>query len=291
MKGLQTKRGLYDYEEVSPMSSTMISSHIPDLDLITSYAQREGTFFSGVSPWTKFSGLILVILLVTLTRNLLICGVLYLIILGLYAFAGLPVKKLFAWYTLPVLFVISLVGLMAWTEPGTPLFSWNLGLFTLTLTENGLILVVTLLLKALISVTYSLFFLMTTRYQHFSAMIYRLFPTPLDQIFLLAYRFLFLTLSMTGSIFKAVRSRGGGIIHSIRIQGRIFAEVFALVFIRSFDRAERVHQAMIARGYNGKYEAGTDIPKPGLSGICVLGAFAGAIAVVVLMVPNTGGIW
>ena len=86
-----------------------------------------------------------------------------------------------------------------------------------------------------------------------------------------------------------MRSRGGGIIHSIRVQGRIFAEVFALVFIRSFDRAERVHQAMIARGYSGKYEAGTEIPKPGLSGIFVMGAFACVIALIVLMVPNTGG--
>ncbi|MDO9324352.1 MAG: energy-coupling factor transporter transmembrane component T [Methanoregula sp.] len=282
---------MYDYPEFKAMSSTMISSHIPDLDLITSYAQREGTFFSRVSPWTKFSGLILVVLLITLTRNLVICGVLYLLILGLYASAGLPVKKLFAWYTLPVLFVISLVGIMVWTEPGVPLFAWNLGLFTLTLTNNGVILIITLLLKALISVTYSLFFLMTTRYQHFSAMIYRLFPTPLDQIFLLAYRFLFLTLSMTGAIFKAVRSRGGGLIHSIRVQGRIFAEVFALVFIRSFDRSERVHQAMIARGYNGKFEARTDIPKPGLPGICVIGAFCCAIVVIVLMVPTVGGIY
>ena len=272
------------------MSSTMISSHIPDLDLITTFAQREGTFFSRVSPWTKFLGLLLVVLLITLTRNLVICGILYLIILGLYASAGLPVKKLFAWYTLPILFVISLVGLMAWTEPGTPLFSWNLGLLTVTLTNNGVFLLITLLFKALISVTYSLFFLMTTRYQYSSAMIYRLFPTPLDQIFLLAYRFLFLTLLMTGAIFKAVRSRGGGIIHSIRIQGRIFAEVFALVFIRSFDRAERVHLVMISRGYSGMYEAGTEIPRPGLSGMIVIGVFCCAIAIIVLMVPNTWGI-
>ena len=32
------------------MSSTMISHHIPDLDLITSYAERQDTFFSKVSP-------------------------------------------------------------------------------------------------------------------------------------------------------------------------------------------------------------------------------------------------
>jgi cobalt/nickel transport system permease protein len=268
----------------------MISSHIPDLDLITVYAQREDTFFSRVSPWTTFAGLLLVILLITITRNLVICTALYLGILGIYATAGLPVRKLFAWYTLPVLFVLSLVGIMAWSEPGTPLFSLNLGLFPLTLTDKGLILVITLLLKALISVTYSLFFLMTTRYQYFSAMIYRIFPSPLDQIFLMAYRFLFLTLSMTGAIFKAVRSRGGGIIHSIRVQGRIFAEVFALVFIHSFDRAERVHQAMIARGYNGKFEAGTKIPPPGLSGYCVIGVFAGTIAIIAAFVPNAGGL-
>jgi cobalt/nickel transport system permease protein len=96
---------------------------------------------------------------------------------------------------------------------------------------------------------------------------------------------------MTGAIFKAVRSRGGGLIHSIRVQGRIFAEVFALVFIRSFDRAERVHLAMIARGYSGKYEAGTVMPEPGLSGYCVIGVFCCAIALVVLVVPNTGGLY
>ena len=271
------------------MSATMISQHIPDLDLITSYAERENSFFSKVSPWTKLGGLVLVILLITLTRNLAICSVLYLAILAMYYLAGMPVKKLFAWYSLPVIFVLSLVGLLAWSEPGTPVFSFAVAGFTVALTDNGLLLIFTLLLKALISVTYSLFFLMTTKYEHFAGMISRIFPSPLDQIFLMAYRFLFLTLAMTGSMLKAVRSRGGGLVHSIRMQGRIFAEVFALVFIRSFERAERVHKAMIARGYRGTFGAGTTIPRPGLSGYGLLGAFSLAIAVIVWMVPNTGG--
>ena len=271
------------------MSSTMISHHIPDLDLITSYAERQDTFFSKVSPWTKFAALVLVILLVTLTRNLLICAGLYLAVLLTYWLAVLPVKKLFNWYLLPVVFVLSLVGIMAWSEPGSVLFSFTIAGITISLTDNGALLVITLLLKALISVTFSLFFLMTTRYQHFSAMIYRLFPSPLDQIFLMAYRFLFLTLAMTGDMLKAVQSRGGGIIRSVRVQGKLFAEVFALVFIRSFERAERVHKAMNARGYHGSYMAGTEVPRPGLSGYGVLCAFSLAIAVIVWMVPNTGG--
>jgi cobalt/nickel transport system permease protein len=271
------------------MSSAIISEHIPDIDLITTYAERQDTVFSRVSPWTKFLLLILVILTITLTRDLIILTVLYAMILICCSLAGLPMKKIIAWYAMPVIFVISLVGIMAWTQGGEPVFSANIGGFVLTLTDQGILLVITLLLKALISVTFSLFFLMTTRYQHFSAMISRIFPSPLDQIFLLAYRFLFLTLSMAGAILKAVRSRGGGIIHSMLLQGQVFAEVFGLVFIRSFEQAERVQKAMTARGYNGTYGAGTVIPRPGIAECGILCAAGTAVIIIAWITPHAGG--
>jgi cobalt/nickel transport system permease protein len=252
------------------MSSAAFSSHIPDLDLITYYAEKQASFFSRVSPWTKFGCLIFIVLAITLTRNLFILTGMYLVVISLYVSAGLPVKKLVAWYALPLLFVVSLIGLLIWSEPGVPLTSVSLAGFTLTLTDNGLLLIATLTLKAFISVTFSLFFLMTTRYQHFAGMISRLFPAPLDQIFLMAYRFLFLTLAMVASMLKSVRSRGGGLIHSVRMQGRLFAGVFALVFIRSFERGERVHKAMTARGYSGSYAAYSEIPLPALPGFALL---------------------
>jgi cobalt/nickel transport system permease protein len=275
------------------MATAMISEHIPDLDLITTYAERQTSFFSRVSPWTKFFMLILIVLMLTISRNLIILAALYAIILLVYWQAGLPVKKLIQWYTMPVVFVLTLVGILAWTEPGTAVLTISLPVIRLTLTDNGVLLVATLLLKALISISFSLFFLMTTRYEYFSGMIYRLFPEPLDQIFLMAYRFLFLTLAMTGSMLKAVRSRGGGLIHSIRMQGKLFAEVAGLVFIRSFERAERVHKAMIARGYHGagSYSARTAIPSPGLAeyGILTLAVFA--IVLTEVGFPPAGGLF
>jgi cobalt/nickel transport system permease protein len=146
-----------------------------------------------------------------------------------------------------------------------------------------------MLLKALIVVTFSLLFLMTTRYKHFSAMIYRIFPSPLDQIFLMTYRFLFLTLAMTASILKAVRSRGGGLIHSIYVQGRMFAEVFALVFIRSYERSERVHKAMIARGFSGSYGTVTTIPALRKSEYLLICAGAAVVLAIALTTPSLGG--
>jgi cobalt/nickel transport system permease protein len=271
------------------VSATSLSDHIPDLDLITYYAETRQTCFSRVSPWTKFSLLILIVLLVTLTKDFIILAGLYSIVLGAYAGARLPVRKLFAWYALPVIFVLSLAGIMAWNEPGNAVISFSIAGILFVLTDNGILLIIILLLKALIVVTYSLFFLMTTRYQHFSAMIYRIFPSPIDQIFLMAYRFLFLTLAMTSSILKAVRSRGGGLIHSIHMQGRLFAEIFALVFIRSFERSERVHKAMIARGFSGSYGTAAEVPGLRMSEYLIVGVSAALVLAVAFITSPFGG--
>jgi cobalt/nickel transport system permease protein len=269
------------------VTSVSLSPHIPDLDLITYYAEKQDSVFSRLSPWTKLVTLFFIVTAITVTRNLVLLGCLFLIVVLLYALAHLPLKKLIAWYTLPVLFVISLVGILMWSEPGTSLASATLFGFTLTLTDNGLLLAATLLLKALISVTFSLLFLMTTRYQHFAGMIARVFPSPLDQVFLMTYRFLFLTLGMTASLLKSVRSRGGGLLHSLRMQGRLFAGIFALVFIRSFEQGERVHRAMTARGFSGTYTTSEAVPRPAAAEygiLCLMG-----IAVIVLIVSSWKG--
>ncbi len=201
-----------------------------------------------------------------------------------------PLKKLFAWYALPAVFVLSFVGILAWSEPGHAIISFTLAGMPFMLTDNGIMLIALLLLKALTVVTWSLFFLMTTRYEHFAAMIYRIFPTPLDQIFLMAYRFLFLTLAMTASILKAVRSRGGGLIQSVRMQGRLFAEIFALVFIRSFERSERVHKAMVARGFSGSYGTAVEIPALRLYEYVLIGFCTALVIALAIRDPATGGI-
>lgn len=248
------------------MSPVALSDHIPDLDLITTYAERQTGWASRISPWTKLALLLLVVLMVTITRNLIILSALYTLIMAIYIQNNLPVRRLVAWYAMPLIFVISLVGLLAWNEPGRPVITLPFVIVQPVLTDAGIILIVTLVIKALITFSYSILFLMTTRYLHFSGMIYRVFPSPLDQIFLMSYRFIFLTLAMIGSLLKAVHSRGGGLMHSARMQGRIFAEIAGLTFLRSFEQAERVNRAMMARGYSsGSYGSRAAIPSPSLA--------------------------
>jgi cobalt/nickel transport system permease protein len=80
------------------VTTTSLSDHIPDLNLITFYAQNRQTVFSRVSPWTKLSLLVLVIVFITIMKNIFLIAGLYTLVLLVYRGAGLPVKKLFAWY-------------------------------------------------------------------------------------------------------------------------------------------------------------------------------------------------
>src|SRR5512137_80473 len=64
-----------------PMSSASLSPHIPDLDLITYYAEKGDSIFSRSSPWTKGCLLVFVVLLVTVSRSLVLLLGLYLIVL------------------------------------------------------------------------------------------------------------------------------------------------------------------------------------------------------------------
>lgn len=271
------------------MNSVTLAEHIPDINLITWHAEHADSFFARISPWTKFALLVLLVIFITILHSPVAIAVLYLVILALYIGSRLPVKKLLVWYIIPVLFVLSLVGILMWSEPGTPLFTLGISPLVLTLTDNGALLLGMLLGKALISVTFTLLFLMTTRYRHIAGLASRIFPDPLDQIFLMSYRFLFLALEMLGALLKSVQSRGGGFMRSIRIQGRMFAAVFALIFIRSFDRAERVAKAMQSRGYTGKITSETGLPPVrGLEAVFLILASAGILVLVVSGVTGGG---
>jgi cobalt/nickel transport system permease protein len=89
-----------------------ISGHIPDIDLITFYSEHNRTVFARMSPWTKAIALLAIVLFITIVKSLVLLVVLYASVLAIYAAAGLPVRRLFAWYFLPLFFVLSLVVLM-----------------------------------------------------------------------------------------------------------------------------------------------------------------------------------
>ena len=254
--------------------------HIPDLGLATSYAEFGDSAVHRISPWLKFAVLPLLVLDVTVINDIRILALIFMTALLFYAVSRLPLLTLFYWYTLPVFFIVSIAFLLIWTVRGVPLF--RIG--PLKLTIQGGILLLTLVLKSLAVVTYSFIVIMTTKYNYQSYIVSKVLPYPLDQIILLAYRFTFLALDGLEETIIAMRSRGGFNISGLQKNGRFYGSVFALAFIRSFDRADRVSKAMESRGYKGRLMSIHRPPNPSPVGyISLLALLVSSVYVLVTL--------
>ena len=103
------------------MIVTTLSNHVPDPRLITAFAERRDGPLHCVNPWTKVGVIGALVLAVTVFDRFALLAGFYGVVLVVYGFAGLPYRRLAGWYTLPMLFVISVAGPLAFLEPGTPI--------------------------------------------------------------------------------------------------------------------------------------------------------------------------
>jgi len=252
------------------MSRRSYSKHIPDFRLVTYFAESGDSPVHRMNPWTKASLLLIVVGLVTVLTELWALVSLFVLTMAFYAIAKLPVRVLVGWWTLPIMFVLTLSVLFAFTEPGNQLAGIDLLGWRIALTENGLMLIVKLLLRALVVVNYSLALFMTTRYTSIAYIAFRTLPKTLANMFLLSYRFMFETTDEVSDVLDAMQARSGSLAKGVTRQTRIFAGIVGISFVHAFERAERIAKAMEARGFAGEFPAVQKVPGPSSRGIALL---------------------
>jgi cobalt/nickel transport system permease protein len=234
-----------------------------------------------MNPWTKLALLFFAVAFVTVLLDTGPILVLLALAIMFYISARLPLRVLIGWWSLPVLFVVSLSIIYVFTEPGTVLADLRIGDFRIGVTDNGLVLMLNLLVKALAVVTFSLTVFMTTKYNQIVLISYRALPSTLATVFLLSYRFMFETADEFSDILDAMHSRSGGLAKGLTKQSRNFAGIFGLGFVHAFERAEAISKAMEARGFTGDLPAMGGLPRPTYRGYALI---AVALAVLVLAV-------
>lgn len=262
------------------MSSKSFSRHIPDFRLVTHYAENHTSTIHRTNPWTKAILLVFVVLFVVMLRNSYLLAVLLVATVAFYAAARLPLTLLLGWYSLPVFFVLTIAVLFVFSEPGPQLASFDLLGTRVGLTESGVVLVVDLLMRALAAVTFSLAFFMTTKYTNIALIASKGLPKPLDNIFLLSYRFTFETSDEVADVLEAMRSRSGGLAKGISRQTKMFAGIIGLAFVHAFERAERIAKAMEARGFSGEFPMTERMPKMRFVDYVIIVVVALALAIV-----------
>lgn len=148
---------------------------------------------------------------------------------------------------------------LVFTRPGDPLGSIGLGPLHLTVSGEGLRAFATIALKSWLSVQVALLLTYTTPFHDLLDALRELrLPRILVSIIGFMYRYLAVIGDEAQRLLRARASRsalaegaaGGG---SIAWRARVTGNMVGSLFLRSYERSERVYDAMIARGFEGTF--------------------------------------
>jgi cobalt/nickel transport system permease protein len=162
-----------------------------------------------------------------------------------------------AFFALP--FVLAAAPLI-FTRPGDPLATIEIGPIALTISGQGVREFATIALKSWVSVQAALLLAFTTRFPDLVEALRRLrVPRLLVAIIGFMYRYLAVLTGEAGRLNRArlsrsavVAGRGGG---SVRWRAAVVGGMVGSLFLRSYERSERVYAAMQARGFDGEFRS------------------------------------
>ncbi|MFQ5398145.1 MAG: cobalt ECF transporter T component CbiQ [Anaerolineae bacterium] len=142
------------------------------------------------------------------------------------------------------------------TLPGRPLLMLHLGRWDMVLTDTGLRRFLSILVRSWLSVQMAILLTAVTPFPDLiHALRHLRVPHPIVTIISFMYRYLFLLVDEASRLLRAREARSaepavgrGG---SIRWRAQVTGHMAGQLFLRSYERSERVYQAMLSRGYRG----------------------------------------
>ncbi len=182
-------------------------------------------------------------------------------------------------------FTLAAISLV-FTVPGPALI--NVPLVNWPVSEPGLVRFTSIMLKSMLSVQVAVILLLTT---HFTDTLWALgelrVPRILVAVITFMYRYIFLIAEESIRLTRA-RDARSAVIGGDTARGRSLAfraqttgRMIGNLFLRSFERSERIYQAMLARGYRGEIRHLSPPPVPIADGI--LGAIVCALSLALML--------
>ncbi|MBC7258756.1 MAG: cobalt ECF transporter T component CbiQ [Chloroflexi bacterium] len=173
---------------------------------------------------------------------------------------------------------------LVFSTPGAPLGSLRLGPLALDASVPGLERFLSVLVKSYLSVQFAILLTATTRFTELLAAMRALrVPRLLVAVFGLMWRYMFLFVHEVNRLRIARDARsadigpksGGTLAWRARVTGGMVGNLF----VRGYERSERVYQAMLARGYDGEVRT---LPTGRLSA-SQYGILAGSMAILAFL--------
>ncbi|MEA3488665.1 MAG: cobalt ECF transporter T component CbiQ [Euryarchaeota archaeon] len=199
-------------------------------------------------PRAKIVAFIFLIFAVVLVPNLKLA---FIALIGAILFliaSKLPLRFALQHIKWVFLFVVPFVIIMPFTVSGTELFSF----YGLTMTYEGLEYGILVAVRAISAVILVLPMIATTRFDITIKALGELkMPNMLVQMFMFTYRYIFVFVVEFQRTWRAMAARGFQLktnLYALKTIGR----ALGMLFVRSYERGDRVYQALRARGYTAK---------------------------------------
>ncbi|MCX6004756.1 MAG: cobalt ECF transporter T component CbiQ [Chloroflexi bacterium] len=224
-------------------------------DFIDKYSNLD-SFIHRLDPRTKFLTSLALTIAVVLTPagnwKVFLCY--FLILAVLILFSRLPLLYVMKRSLVIIPFVLMVAIFIPFFKQGQIAVSYNSGLFQLSITYDGILILTGILIKSWLCI---LSLVLLTSCTKLADMLEGLKQLGVPHVFILIlsfmYRYIFVLADQAMRMQQARDSRnfGGNYWHKFKIIGNMIGTLF----IRSYERGERVYVAMLARGYNGEVSA------------------------------------
>jgi len=208
-------------------------------------------FIQKIDPRVKIISFTAFILVAIVARNIIPLMILIFMTFILSTASKIPLKFFMIRTSLVPIFVAMIASPLLFTTPGDSIFVMNYYEYSISITIEGLYKALQFILRVWACANSLILLVLTTSFSSLVHAIERFkVPKVFTMMILITYRFIFLLINEAHRMVLAKESR------IVKRESRLRAmkslsNMMGILFIRSYERGERVYLAMIARGYKG----------------------------------------
>lgn len=206
-----------------------------------------------LDPRTKLLACLVLILAVVLTPagNWRVFTCYFVIVCGLILLSKLPVWHVLKRSLVVIPFVLMVALFIPFFKQGQELAGINIGFWHIAVTYEGVMILINVIVRAWLSILCLILLTSSTRMSDLLSGMKQLgVPSVFVLIISFMYRYVFVLADQVMRMKQARDSRNFGGNHMY--QFKTLGNMIGVLFIRSYERGERVYASMLSRGYTGE---------------------------------------
>lgn len=211
------------------------------------------SFIHRLDARVKFVTVILFILFVVLNPddNFISLFAFGILILSLILLSKVPLRYILGRLLTILPFILVIAIFIPFANKGEILKTFSIGNYEFAIRDKSLLIFLNIILKALLASLAVILLSTATKFSHLLKALERLeVPKIIIMILSFMYRYLFVLID---EILKTKRAKTSRTIYIKRWHNmKSLANIIGTLFIRAYERAERVYMALCARGFEGE---------------------------------------